>query len=161
MDQGLRWKTHRDPWWYITAICSVQLNVCYFTVHTTNPSYDFQPDIGEMCKLSLKYWLKHCINISHHEMKPSLRQLLQSCDVHALSHRLLIPFVYLPNLARLSCTPPLTIKTPLTPSRPPQTPPLWPGFVQRVLDNEWPAFTSGPIHGTIVGLPELDKLIGD
>lgn len=36
---------------------------------------------------------------------------------------------------------------------------LWPGFVQRVLDNKLSAFTSGPIHRTIVGLPELDKLI--
>lgn len=36
---------------------------------------------------------------------------------------------------------------------------MWPGFVQRMLDNKLSAFTSGPIHRTIVGLPELDKLI--
>lgn len=101
-----------------------------FTVHTTNLAYDFQPDIGEMYKLSLKYWSKRCIK-KFWTYSPQIRNNLfvafasksNQAYINSYSHAMFMlclcscnPSSRLPNLARLLCTPPLMIKTPLTPT---------------------------------------------
>lgn len=97
--------------------------------------------------------LKQLFISTHFKIKPSLHQLLQSCGVHALSCLLCSLFQpSYPGQAWLYTICTIFIDKNILTS-------LWPGFVQHVLDNKLSAFTPGPIHKTIVGLPELDKLI--
>ncbi len=84
--------------------------------------------IREMYKLELKYWSKYCIKkfwtySSQIRNRLSLALISDQAYINSYSHAMFMlclgsrnPFVNLPNLARLSCTPPLMIKTPSTPS---------------------------------------------
>lgn len=91
-----------------------------FTVHTTNLAYDFQPDKGEMYKLSLKILIKTLHKKVLDRFFPNLKQSFTSSRLESVqayitsySHAMLMlflgscnPLFYLPNLAKLSCTPP-------------------------------------------------------